>query len=392
MRLPLPNEITSFFDEHPTHIVRNLLITAEGIFAAKSTNLNVVKDELGNILENQETTKPGSNYKRLLRFFQLSDEEKQNLTKSLLCVSFCILGLKGRKPEYLTLDGTSWELGVKKIHLITLGVVVNGVSIPICWEDLDKKGTSSYTERKALFDKACKWYNLKGMILLADREYIGEEWFKYLMGKGLQFVIRLKKKVYKEYVDGQRSGADRAFKHQKWRYIGMEREAIKRAYKNIGVAKQIRILEEKYTFVVFKNPKKEAEEPLVYFISSLRKKQKIVGAYPVRWKIECCFRHLKSNGFNLEELNFKAREKIKLMMAIVTFLYVLCIHQGILAYSKFKKSDFKKYRDGTTTLAISVFRKGKSLIAGKFHHLKSFIRFLMSILKGKNLPFWVHVQ
>ena len=57
-------------------------------------------------------------------------------------------------------------------------MVVNGVSIPICWEELDKKGTSNFNERKALFTKALSRYNLRGMILLADREYIGEEWFK----------------------------------------------------------------------------------------------------------------------------------------------------------------------------------------------------------------------
>jgi len=392
MALPLPDEITSFFDNHAEHVVKNLLITAEGIFAAKSTNLNVVKDELGTILENQQTTKPASNYKRLIRFFQLRDEEKQELAKSLLCVCFCILGLKGRKPKYLTLDGTSWEIGTVKVHLLTLGVVINGVSIPICWEDLAKKGTSNYFERKALLDKACRWYDLQGMVLLADREYIGQKWFKYLRSKGLEFVIRLKKGVYKESIDEQRNGVSRHFKHQKWRYIGMEREAKKATYKNVGVAKQIIIGKQAYTFVIFKNPKKGADEPLVYFISTLKDKRKIVKAYPIRWKIECCFKHLKSNGFNLEELNFGNREKIKLMMAIVSFLYVLCIHQGILAYAKLKKSDFKKYRDGTKTLAVSIFRKGKAIVAGMFHHLKSFIQFLISILKGKSPPFWVHVQ
>ena len=68
MFLPLEVEITSFFPNQEDHIIRNLLITAEGIFAAKSTNLNLVKDEIGNILENQERTKPESNYKRLIRF------------------------------------------------------------------------------------------------------------------------------------------------------------------------------------------------------------------------------------------------------------------------------------------------------------------------------------
>ena len=248
---------------------------------------------------------------------------------------------------------------MKKIHLITLGVLVNGVCIPICWEELDKKGTSNYRERKALFEKGCEWYDLEGMILLADREYIVEKWFKYLTNKGIEFVIRLKKRIYKDYVDDQRSGVNKLFIHQKWRYIAMEREAQKRRYKNVGVSKQIEIDEEKYTFVVFKNPKEDPKEPLVFFISTLKEKQKIVTAYPLRWKIECCFKHLKSNGFNLEDLNFKNSEKIKLMMAIVTFLYVLCINQGFLAYSNFKKSDFKIFKDQTVTMAVSIFRKRK---------------------------------
>lgn len=392
MSLPLPPEVSCFFSNEREHVVNNLFITAEGIFAAKSTNLNVVKDELGNILENQDSTLPESNYKRLIRFFRLSDEEKQSLTKSLLCVGFFMMGLKGAKPKYLALDGTSWELGVKKIHLLTLSVVINGVSIPICWEDLDKKGTSNYDERKSLMDTACEWYNLEGMILLADREYIGERWFKYLVFKGLDFVIRLKKKIYKDYVDEQRAGENKLFKHQKLRYIGMEREAEKRKYQQVGVAKQIEIQEVKYTFVIFKNPKTEADEPLVYFISTLKKKRQIVKAYPIRWTIECCFKHLKSNGFNLEELNFKNSEKIKLMMAIVSFLYVLCVHRGLIAYRIHKKSDFRKYRDGRITLAVSVFRKGKAIVAGKFYHLKSFLRYLADILKDKKRPKWVHVQ
>ena len=241
MQLPFPDEITSFFPDQPDHVIKNLMITTQGIYAAKSTNLNLVKDELGNILENQSSTKPASNYKRLIRFFQMADKEKQELTKSLLCVSFCILGLKAKQPKYLNLDGTSWELGTKKIHLLTLAIVINGVSIPICWEELDKKGTSNFGERKALFDKALKWYNLKGMILLADREYIGEKWFKYLKNNGLEFVIRLKKNNYKEYVDAQRQGNSKSFSHQKWRHIGMEKEAYKQKYSKVGVAKKIKM-------------------------------------------------------------------------------------------------------------------------------------------------------
>lgn len=392
MSLPLPNEFNDFFSNHEEHITKNLLITAEGIFAAKTTNLNFVKDKLPNILENQSTTKPGSNYQRLIRFFNMSNQEKRELTKSLLCICFCILGLKGHKPKYLALDGTSWEFGEKKIHLLTLSVVIGRVSIPICWEDLDKKGTSNYDERKSLFERACKWYDLKGMVLLADREYIGRKWFKYLVGKGLDFVIRAKKNIYKQEVDTQREGYSRNFMHQKFRYIGMERKAAQDKYRYCGVAKQIKFEDgQKYTFVIFKNPKKDPKEPLVYFISTLKRKKKIVQVYPIRWTIECCFKHLKTNGFNLEELNLKKSEKIKLMMAIVTFLYVLCINEGFIAYLKVKKSDFKKYADGKVTLAVSVFRKGLSIVEAGFSNLRTFFKYLVDIIRHKKVPDWVHV-
>ena len=170
----------NFFSKHEDHVVKNLLICAQGIYAAKTTNLNEVKDQLGVILGNQKTTKPESNYQRLIRFFNIPDEEKLDLVKSLLFMGFYLLKLKGRKPKYLALDGTSWEYGLKKIHLLTLSIVINGVSIPIWWAELDKKGISNFEERKRVMEKALSIYDLEGMILLADREYIGDKWLSLL--------------------------------------------------------------------------------------------------------------------------------------------------------------------------------------------------------------------
>jgi len=52
------------------------------------------------------------------------------------------------------LDGTSWERGGKKYHFI------------IYWEDLNKKGTSNFKERKRLFKKAFRYFNFEGKIVL----------------------------------------------------------------------------------------------------------------------------------------------------------------------------------------------------------------------------------
>ncbi len=393
MPLPFPAEVTSFFSNQADDVTQTTLAVSQSIFEARTTNLNVVKDKLGKVLQNSETTKPDSNYRRLTRFFALEDQEKESITKALLCATFYILGLKAKKPKYLTLDGTSWELGKdKKIHILTLAVVIQGVAIPICWEDLDKKGTSNLAEREALFKKAFEWYDLKGMTLLADREYIGEEWFKYPINNGLDFVIRLKKNVYKTQIDACCQSKSKEFPQQALRYIGLERKACSPMQASCGVSKRVVILGQEYTFVVFKNPKKDADEPLLYFISTLRNKKQIVNEYPIRWAIECCFKHLKSNGFNLEELNLKAKEKIKLMMAILTFLYAMCIHEGLLAYQQVKKSDWKKYADGKISLTVSIFRKGLAIVEGKFYNIQTFVEFLVTLFHRKIMPTWVHVQ
>ena len=78
-------------------------------------------------------------------------------------------------------------------------------------------------------------------------------------------------------------------------------------------------------------------------------------------------------------------------MAIVTFLYVLCIHEGLIAYKVVKKSDLKKYADGKVTLAVSVFRKGLSFVEGRFANLRTFAKYLVDIIRAKKVPKWVHV-
>lgn len=388
MSIPLPSQFTEYFQNHSGTDVKNLLISAEAIFEAQTTNLNRVKDKVGQIT-GKTGTKPESNYKRLTRFFQT--EDKRELIKSLLCVSFCLLGSKGR-IKYLTLDGTSWEFGDKKIHVLTLCVVYGGVSIPIWWEELDKKGTSNFKERKRVIRHACSFLDLRGLILLADREYIGRDWFKYLKNKKIHFVIRLKAKAYKEEIDAASEQASPKDYFQKARYTKLQRIAEFKRYRRCGVSKRIKIDGKNYTFVIFKNPKPDADEPLLYFISSLEDKRQIIKAYPIRWTIECCFKHLKSNGFRLEEMSLKASLKIMLMMAIVVFLYVLCICEGLKQLKNTKSSDWKKFKNGTVTLAVSVFRKGLSYVSLRFNNLKSFIRYLSRILSDKNMTFLQNVQ
>lgn len=345
------------------------MILAMGILVKETVCLNKIKGAVGAITANTRT-QPASHYKRLIRIFD--NYSFSSLWLELLRVAFSLLRLKS---DYLLLDGTSWQKGERKIHYLTLCVVYQGVAIPIYWEDLQKKGTSSVKERKRLMRKAMKYYNLKDKILLADREYIGEDWFCFLTEASIDFVIRLRKKNYKQAVDAAPGKS----------YATLEKKALRSRKVGKAVGKSITLQGQHFTFVVVNNPKADAEEPLIYLLSSLAEAPACIAArYPIRWKIETCFKHLKTNGFDLEEMNLSSKSRCQLMMAVVVFAYTLSIHEGLKDYHKV---GVKTYADGLQTKAYSVFRHGLDKLSAFCASLTDFCAYLVENLLT-NLPYY----
>lgn len=120
-----------------------------------------------------------------------------------------------------------------------------------------------------------------------------------------------------------------------------------------------------YTFVMIKNPKHDPKEPYIYFISDLKDAKAIANHYLKRWKIESCFKHLKTNGFNIEDINLKNDLKIELMMGVLAMVYLIALKEGVLSH-KLKPIPLKKYTNGKTYLSISIFRMGLAMIQTLF--------------------------
>lgn len=129
-----------------------------------------------------------------------------------------------------------------------------------------------------------------------------------------------------------------------------------------------------------KNFKYGPKEPYVFFLSDLKNAKEILNYYTQRWKIECCFKHLKTNGFNLEALNLKNDNKIMLMVAVVAITYALAIKEGILKYIQ-KQIAIKHYKNGKKYFEISIFRKGLEVLEGVINGLWKFIRYLICQIK-----------
>lgn len=369
MAKPLFAKCRRFFPDIPEHIFRNLLLVCSAITLARSTNLNVLKDYLPQLLANEQT-KADSHYKRLIRFFRVP---KPN--RLVICILQFVFRLFQSRITHLILDATTWRVGKKPIHLLTLCILYRDTAIPIYWVQLHKKGHSSEVERQQLMREALKYYRLQGKVLLADREYIGEKWLRQLHQDGIDFVIRLSEGCYKLPIS-QAPGPT---------YTKLTRQAH---HRKRGVIKEFILNGCSLSIVMLKNPKNDPNEPLLYFISSLTHKVKITEAYRRRWRIETYFKQLKTQGFNLEDLNFKDDGKIMLLIAIVVMAYVLSLKEA------FEKGSLKQkvYRNGSRSIAVSYFRQGITCLRRHVQSLAQFIRYLESIAQTLLTPQWMYVQ
>jgi hypothetical protein len=137
------------------------------------------------------------------------------------------------------------------------------------------------------------------------------------------------------------------------------------------------------------NPKLEAEEVVMIFLTTLTNAANAAKLYAQRWKIECLFKHMKTNGFNLEDMNLKDANKNLLMMAIVTTAYIRAIREGFKCK---KKIPIQRYEDGTQTREVSLFRQGLAILTAKCFRFIDFLKYLFSILKPNNHAFCKNVQ
>jgi hypothetical protein len=355
----LSDKITDYFPNYRRSGIKNLFLLVLCLLDGGTVNLYKLRGRVG-----KHTPKPisaGSGYKRLVRLFDSYAHSR--LWLDLLLFGFRLLRLESK---YLVLDGTSWKRHGVKRHYLTLSLVYRSVAIPIYWVDLAKLGISSTKERKRMFRRVFKHFDLKGKLLLADREYIGTEWFKYLTDNGLEMTIRLREKNYRQQIDQSQGKSYQAM-------LGKVLQS-RLAYKVVG--KRVEIEGRTYTFVVAKYLDHSGKPCLLLLLSSLLEAPaRIAAGYLNRWKIECCFRHLKSNGFDLEQINLNGQARSRLLMAVVVFAYVLSIHEGLKTYKKVRTALRK---DGERHKAESVFRHGYDTLIAKIDSTSKMYQYICS--------------
>ena len=117
-----------------------------------------------------------SNYKRLQHFIHDFDFDYFHFAR------FITELIRIPQPWVLSLDRTQWKFGSHTFNILTLGIIHQGVAFPVLWWMLDKKGNSNTPERIDLIkDFVDVFSDKKIAYLTADREFVGEDWLKYLL-------------------------------------------------------------------------------------------------------------------------------------------------------------------------------------------------------------------
>ena len=130
---------------------------------------------------------PQSFYRRIQRFFADHYFDYRQISQLLFYIfSF--------DKVQLTLDRTNWTWGKRDINILMLAIVYRGIAIPVVWTLLNKRGNSDTKERIALIQRFISIFGKDRIVnVFADREFIGEKWFTWLIENDINFCIRVKK-------------------------------------------------------------------------------------------------------------------------------------------------------------------------------------------------------
>ena len=141
--------------------------------------------------EDLTAAKNGSCYRRFQNFF----------LKSGLCpISIgCLILTKIPQPTkgwVLSMDRTNLKYGKRHINILTIGVVLNSIAIPIAWKVLPqktKRGNSNTSQRITLLKKLLRLMPAEDILALSmDRELIGRERLQPINDKVVNYTAQVK--------------------------------------------------------------------------------------------------------------------------------------------------------------------------------------------------------
>lgn len=280
--------------------------------------------------------KQSSHYKRIqrfLRFFHLPFAELARF----------VIALAGLKPPFtITIDRTDWYLGQTPLNVLLLGIASQGISFPLLWTILEKKGCSDTAERITLIEDYLRLFGRQSIdFICADREFIGVGWLAFLCRERIPFRLRLKENLLVDNSrHSKRVAARNLFRTQR-AGVGVLLEGKRQVLGQSLFVMGMRRSDGEYVIIV------SAEES-----------EQLLSDYARRWGIETLFGCLKTRGFCLEATHVTDKVRLKKLLALIVLAFCWAYRTGQWLT---RSEPLKVKKHGR--LAKSIFRHG-------FDHLR----------------------
>ena len=279
--------------------LETLCLIVVGMVSARTVNLSHLA------AERPGSTLIASTYRRLQRFFQhvrLGTEWAAPLIGRML---------RGSRCWDLALDRTQWQVGGRDINYLVLAVITPRYRVPILWSVLEGRGNSSTAERIALMRRYLALFGAGSIrMLVADREFIGADWMKFLNKNNIPFAIRLREDM--RAVTTSRTGQSHDLTFAA-RLSGCRR--TRRFTARLGGPDGPPDGPPDGLEVEINAKRLSAGEWLI--VASNRPGRGPYLAYRKRWAVECLFADAKTRGLNIEDTRLTDPAKLDLLMGLV---------------------------------------------------------------------------
>ena len=251
-------------------------------------------------------------HRRLERFFQYARLDEGVVARMIVRM----MRLQGM-PWRLVLDRTNWKFGQSVQNVLVLGVLHEGICIPLFWIMRHKTGNSNVPERIDLLCRlrAC-FPDQPISCLIGDREFVGEKWMSWLKDADIPFVLRIKENLH---------------------IWNKEHEPVKLCNRlsGLGIREKVALKGNWYLGLI-----ENAAGPGVQIVALRLKSgellilattvhpRRALDLYRQRWGIETLFSCMKKRGLNIEATHMTQPEKLSTLLAVTALGFCAAFKTG----------------------------------------------------------------
>jgi transposase len=259
---------------------------------------------------------------------------------------FLILLLPKQGKLKICMDRTEWEFGEQNHNVLVLTAYTHGIGIPIWFEILDNNGGNSHSDDRiyVMLELLKVLGKERIACVIADCEFIGKEWIKWLAREKITFYIDVRTNQYLRY------------KHKDYQISSLLQNNKTR------ILNKVKIFGLELGFAM-KASAKTGKKALA--IITNHSASDALCHYKSRWSIEVLFANMKTKGFNLEDTHLKCPVRLRKLIALVSIAFTICFLVGLVAH---KEKPIKMKNHGYK--ANSFFRHGLNIIRQAMKHSK----------------------